>query len=233
MEKLKIAVADCGKYANYEKWIKSFSSDIEVVCLSRRPDNFSEIADCKGYLLTGGEDVHPRFYNMPELLPLCNPNDMDEERDEFELRVLNYVRDEKMPLLGICRGMQLANVFYGGTMIADLPTEGYFNHSKYEEGRDRYHQIMIDINSWFYKMTGMQEARVNSAHHQAVGKVAPQLVVSALSTDGVIEVVEWKKPEEHPFMMLVQWHPERMDDQSSPMVKNVGDAFIAACRNYK
>ena len=86
MKQQIIGITDCGKYQNYHEWIAAASPEIEIVNLSYRNNNFDDIKKCTGIILTGGEDVHPRFYNLPEYLPYCLPTDMDEQRDEFRTR---------------------------------------------------------------------------------------------------------------------------------------------------
>jgi putative glutamine amidotransferase len=224
MTKIFIAVTDCSKYDNYANWI-SKDGGIETIRLGHRQNNFEEIKKCQGILLTGGEDVHPRFYDKPEYLELCFQDDIDERRDEFEWKVLEYSQQNNIPLLGICRGLQFANVFFGGTLIPDIPTFGKFNHSK-KEGMDTYHHVTIDVNSSLFRTVGVQSGEINSAHHQCADVIGKDLVVNAISIDGVIEGLEWQNPKEKPFLSLVQWHPERMRDQGSPMVEKIKKSFL-------
>ncbi|MCA4893983.1 MAG: gamma-glutamyl-gamma-aminobutyrate hydrolase family protein [Cytophagales bacterium] len=230
MKKITIGVADCSKYDKYAAWI-SQDADVEVIKLGYALNDFEEIKKCHGVLLTGGEDVHPRFYNKPELLQFCYPDDVDERRDEFDLSVINYTQQNNIPLLGICRGLQITNVFFGGTLIPDLPSFGKFNHSKFGEGRDRYHTISIDPHSQMNKISSKVEGEVNSAHHQSVKHVGRGLVANCFSQDGVIEGLERMDPKNRPYLMLVQWHPERMNDQSSPLTTNIKKSFLDQVRD--
>lgn len=224
---MKIGITDCGeKHPIYEKWILSQNalvgnSHIEVIKLGYKLNNLHEIEQCDGIILSGGEDVHPNLYNRPEFLSLCNPNFMDERRDEFEWKVCEYIFKNQVPVLGICRGLQLVNVFLGGTLIPDLPTAGKENHSKYFEGKDRYHNIEIIHDSELSKITNIVFGDVNSAHHQSADIIAKPLKINALSDDRVVEGLEFDSA--HPtdsnsvaerslshYLMLVQWHPERI-----------------------
>ena len=90
VSKKVIGITDCGKFQNYFDWIATYSSELEIVKLSYRLNNLSDIEKCTHIVLTGGEDVHPRFYNQPEMLQYCSATDMDEARDEFEWKVLEY-----------------------------------------------------------------------------------------------------------------------------------------------
>jgi putative glutamine amidotransferase len=230
MKKITIGVADCSKYDKYASWI-SQDPDVEVIKLGYVLNDFDEIKKCQGILLTGGEDVHPRFYNRPDLLQFCYPDDVDERRDEFDLNVINYSQQHRLPLLGICRGLQIANVFFGGTLIPDLPSFGKFNHSKFGEGRDRYHTVNIDPHSQLKKVSGETEGEVNSAHHQSVKHVGKGLVASCFSPDGVIEGLERVHGKDQSYLMLVQWHPERINNQSSPLTTNIKKSFLDSVRN--
>ncbi len=228
-KKITIGITDCEKYPNYEKWILS-EPDVEVIRLGYRFSNFKEIEKCEGILLTGGEDVHPKFYNKPEFIEFCD-DDIDEKRDEFELNVVEHSQKNKLPLLGICRGLQIANIYFGGTLLPDLPTFGKFNHSKFSEGKDKYHSVLLDEASLLHEITQVLQDRINSAHHQSADRVGKGLVASAISPDGVIEALERKKAKEDSFLLLVQWHPERMVDQNSLLVQPIKKDFLDNIRN--
>lgn len=225
MNEIVIGVTDCSKYDNYANWIGK-DGGVQTIRIGHRQNNFEDIKKCHGILLTGGEDVHPQFYHKPEYLELCFQEDMDEKRDEFELKVLEYTQQNHIPLLGICRGLQIANVFFGGTLIPDIPTFGKFNHSK-RDGLDTYHAVVIDVNSNLFKTVGLPMGEVNSAHHQSAERVGNGLVGNAVSLDGVIEGLEWQNPKDKPYLNLVQWHPERMVDQANKMTSKIRASFIS------
>jgi putative glutamine amidotransferase len=226
--KLTIGVTDCSKYDNYAGWILEVSDKIEVVKLSEKDQNFEDVKKCQAILFTGGEDVHPRFYNKLEYLPYCHQSDINEKRDEFELKLMDYANQNKLAILGICRGLQLYNVFAGGTLVPDLPTWGKYNHAKLKNNKDRYHSVMIDPESWLANLLETTKGTINSNHHQAADRVGNGLVVSAFSEDLVPEALEWKDPEGKNFLGLIQWHPERLNDQQSAFVVNIKNAFINA-----
>ena len=216
---MKIGITDCGeKYPIYERWILSQqkkAGKIETIKLGYKHNNLEEIKQCDGIVLTGGEDIHPQFYDKLEYLSLCNPNFMDEYRDEFEWKVCEYIFENQLPVLGICRGLQLVNVFLGGTLIPDIPTVIDSNgatscHSKFYEGKDRYHAVEILHDSELSKITNIVFGEVNSAHHQSAAIVAKSLKINALSNDKIVEGLEWKDANSEHYLMLVQWHPERI-----------------------
>lgn len=231
--KIIIGVTDCSKYANYSNWILAADSAVEVIQLSCKTQNLDDLRHCDGVVLTGGEDVHPRFYNRPEWYPYCYADDVSEERDAFEWKVLEYTEANALPVLGICRGLQIANVFFGGTLIPDIPAWGKFNHSKLPTDKDRYHGVQVDPDSWLFEVIGQNDGLVNSNHHQSADQIGKGLIACALAPDGVVEAIERKDPANNSFLCLVQWHPERMYDQESNFVKNVRTAFVEAAVSKK
>lgn len=230
MKKITIGITDCAKYANYEQWVRQ-DPGVGIIKLSYHLNNISDIEKCNGIILTGGEDINPRLYNQPDFLAYCNPDNIDGQRDEFEWKVLQYTEENQLPLLGICRGLQFVNVYFGGTLVPDIPAFGKFNHSKFSEGHDRMHVVDVDRNSLLYKITGQEKGEVNSAHHQSVDMPGFGFVVNAFSADGVVEGIERREPEGRSFMLLVQWHPERMTDQESFFAKNIRQGFLDTVRN--
>jgi putative glutamine amidotransferase len=227
--KVTIGITDCGKYDNYRKWIESEGA-VEVIRLSYKAGNLEEVRKCDGVVLTGGGDVHPRFYNKKEYLELCS--DMDEKRDEFECNVLDSAEQLAVPVLGICRGLQVANVYFGGTLIPHIPAFGKFDHSRICE-TDKYHDVAVDPNSELHNIVRLTKGEVNSAHHQSADLVGKGLVCNALSPDGIVEGLERADKTGRPFLMLVQWHPERMKDQASAFSGKLKGAFLAAVKKSK
>jgi putative glutamine amidotransferase len=224
-----IGITDCEKYAAYRDWVAAYSCEMEIIKLSYRLNNLSEIEKCTHILLTGGEDVHPRFYHQPEMIQYCSEDDIDEARDEFEWKVIEYSQQHRLPLLGICRGLQIANVYFGGTLIPDLPSFGKYHHAKSEDGYDCYHEISVDPHSLLYKITLRQQGIINSAHHQSAAMIGKGLVVNSFSPDGVVEGIERKRGTDGAWLLLVQWHPERMrDQQHNEFSTNVRKAFLEA-----
>ncbi|KQN28567.1 peptidase C26 [Pedobacter sp. Leaf41] len=229
-DKIIIGVTDCSKFDIYSNWVLSYNENVQVIQLGYKLNNFEEIEKCHGIVLTGGEDVHPRFYNMPEYYPYCYEDDIDEQRDEFEFKVLEYTEKNGIPVLGICRGMQVGNVFFGGNLIPDITTWGKFNHSKMPDKSDRYHEVIVNPSSWLSGIINTDKGLVNSNHHQSTDRTGKGLVVSAISPDGVTEAMERFDPEGKSFLLFIQWHPERLKDQQSPFSKNLHEAFITAIK---
>jgi putative glutamine amidotransferase len=230
MNELTIGITDCGKFGNYENWLTT-EPWVKVVRLGYKQDNFHELKNCDGLLLTGGQDVHPRFYNKPEYIPLSR--DADERRDEFELSVLEYSQQHQLPVLGICRGLQITNVFYGGTLVPDIVSVGNGDHTKYDETSDRYHEIRVKEHSTLAGIVGKKNGEVNSAHHQSADKIGHGLVGNATSNDGIVEGLERIHEAGKAFLLLVQWHPERMKNQQSEFAKNIKTKFLEVVRKTR
>ena len=160
-----------------------------------------------GLVLTGGHDLDPQWYDAHPS-PALGP--VDPNRDEFELALFHAARDRDLPILGICRGLQLVNVAMGGTLYQDLPSEqpGGIHHDSVVPRDARTHSISITAGSRLHNALGTHELVTNSFHHQAIRDLAAGLVVTAHADDGVIEGVEGSTNEG--WLLAVQWHPEEM-----------------------
>jgi putative glutamine amidotransferase len=159
-----------------------------------------------GLILTGGEDLDPSWYGAPPS-PLLTPPSRD--RDLFELALFGAARERQLPILGICRGIQLINVAMGGSLYQDLPSErpGSVEHRP-EGSRDlRSHRIRLQPGSRASAAMATTTLAVNSSHHQGIKDLASGLLATGWSDDGLIEVAE--TPAE-PWLLAVQWHPEEM-----------------------
>lgn len=165
---------------------------------SERP----RLRDFEGLVLTGGEDVDPAQYGEARHPKTEDP---DHERDEVEKELLAEALELDLPVLAICRGLQLLNVFHGGDLIQHL--DSVRRHKQSEGNREKpAHGILIEPDSLLYAIAGAREWHVNSRHHQAARRPGKGLVVSAVDAeDGTIEALE--RPDKR-FVLGVQWHPE-------------------------
>lgn len=209
----------------YLTWLRKVAHSADVITLSHNAKNFKDLRKCDGLILTGGGDIHPKYYGREDYLKLVN--DVNEKRDEFEFKIVREALKQEMPVLGICRGMQVFNVALGGSMIPDVQTEGYKDHAKTKEGKDRRHKVGINKGTALHWIVESSTSEVNTAHHQAVDVIADGLKVTATSLDGVVEGLEWES-DAKPFLQLVQWHPERMNDYTNPCSKNLLEHFVLA-----
>ena len=163
-----------------------------------------------GVLISGGRDIDP-FYFFEE--PLPNTQITPRQRTDFEIRLLKAIMERRKPVLGICYGMQLVNVALGGSLYQDVRSQlnGALDHTKGN------HRILGKGSI----MAG--EAWVNSSHHQGVKKLGEHLEACAVSDDGLVEALCFP---DYPFLMAVQWHPERSDDELS---RKLLRSFVGAC----
>ena len=229
MDKIYIGITDSKKFDDYSKWIISTNKEIEIVRLSYQLDNVEMVSVCNGIIMTGGEDVHPEFYGKLEYLEILNPNQINKERDLFELKVIENALQLKKPLLGICRGLQLTNVFLGGTLIPDIPSKlSNSQHGKIA-GKDQLHEVKLIEGSFINEITRKTHGTINSAHHQSADVIGEGLKITAYATLSnqvrVVEALEWENHENKGWLLLVQWHPERIaeDDNFS---KSIRTAFL-------
>jgi putative glutamine amidotransferase len=167
----------------------------------------SALDGCDGLLLTGGEDIHPSWYGA-DPSPLLSPP--SRERDLFELALFAVARQRELPILGVCRGIQLINVALGGTLFQDLASErpGPVEHRPSEPRDSRSHVVRLEPGSRAAQALDVTSFTVNSSHHQAIRDLAPGLVASGWTNDGLIEAVE--SASGAPWILAVQWHPEEM-----------------------
>jgi len=188
-------------------------------------DQMLKVVD--GLVISGGNDVDPQFYKEKKKARNLN---LTKERDLFEIALVRKARRKKIPVLAICRGMQLVNVAFGGTLYQDFSFEKkFFDHTL--EGSSCYnkkHSVVIQDKTKLYSIIGRNRIEVNTSHHQMVKKIAPGFIVSAWSEkDEVIEGIETKDDN---FLVCVQWHPELMKDKSSRLLF---DSLIRAASKRK
>ena len=174
--------------------------------MRKRPPIHDLVDNLDGLVLQGGIDISPATYGAQ---PWQDKAEYDPIRDEYELDLLHgFIRAGK-PVLGICRGCQLLNVYFGGTLVQDIPSQwpGAVSHQDTEHYDRLMHDVTFEPGSelarWYGGTTGHQ---VNSIHHQCVGRLGDGLIVEARSpVDGVIEAIRRPGPG---FVLGVQWHPE-------------------------
>ena len=178
-----------------------------------------------GLMMIGsGSDLDPRWYGEP---PICSYPIMSKARSEFDITLTKAAWKANLPLLSICGGMQTVNVALGGSLVQDIATQlpRAKNHKPDGPVARTTHSIAVAPKSRLARIVGRHQFRVNSCHHQALKRVAPQLTVSAIAPDGIIEA-----PTRH-FFIGIQWHPEHLYERSEPN-RRLFSAFVSASRRH-
>jgi putative glutamine amidotransferase len=215
---------------NYLSWVGRSAPGATLRILASGATPQEEIEECHGILLTGGGDVHPGSYGREDALRVTR--NVRGDRDEFEFGVIRQALAAGKPILGICRGCQVFNVALGGSLIPDLPAAGYQPHSRGEE-TTRVHPILLIQGSTLRSILGTGAGSVNTSHHQAVLLPGKDLCVAALSDDNVVESVEWEDPRGRPWILMVQWHPERAWGMEHSFSEKILGAFLRAVKQQK
>ena len=213
---------------NYYEAIEK-SGGIPIALLnSTRTDNVENILELvDGLLISGGNDVDPVFYGEKREAKNLS---ITPERDHFEISLVKKAIKTDIPIFGICRGMQLLNVVFGGNLYQDFTFDnGFLDHTL--EGSTVYrkkHPVIIEEESRLFQIIQNKKIMVNTSHHQIVKKIGGKLIPTARSEeDGVIEAIE--SGGNH-YLLGVQWHPELMQDKSS---KALFDSLIQAAIDHK
>lgn len=176
-----------------------------------------------GLLLSGGEDIDPVHYGQP---PHPGLGDVDQQRDAFELAIFHDARALGLPVLAICRGIQVVNVAMGGTLWQDLPSERpeAVGHTQVTPRDDRTHIVDLVEGSRLAEALGVTRCHVNSFHHQSIRDIAPGLAITGRAPDGEIEGVE--SAGDGPWLLAVQWHPEEFHHHGAAPDHGLFDALI-------
>jgi gamma-glutamyl-gamma-aminobutyrate hydrolase PuuD len=183
---------------------------------------------CDGLLLTGGGDVAAKWYapRMPRKL-LAKLSGVDVVRDEMEIHLLRRAAKADMPVLAICRGIQVMNVAFGGTLVPDIPSCQPKALAHRNPKPDALaHEVEWARTAKLARIWGCNCAAVNTSHHQAVDRVAPSFDVVARSADGIVEAMEMRGKQ---FFCAVQFHPERLVNKA-PEFLGLFEALVAAAR---
>lgn len=219
--KTKIAVAArCMKDKDYTynyvntDYLKMLAS-IDAVGIPIFPlmDVEEAALSCDGLLLPGGADLNPKLYHQQ---PDPSVTEFFDEIDTLDLNLIHAFKKQNKPILGICRGLQILNVAFGGTLIQDIP-----NH---DQGVDRHqmtHPVTISKDCELYPLVG-DTLQVNSLHHQIIDQLGEGLKAAAYSPEGYIEAIEY------PNILAVQWHPEALLNE--PLHMKLFEAFIQKCK---
>ncbi|MBS1492011.1 MAG: gamma-glutamyl-gamma-aminobutyrate hydrolase family protein [Bacteroidetes bacterium] len=225
---MKIGISKSeSKFERYTKWLDHFEVNYEVLDYENHEKDLQKFDDCAGLILSGGVDIYPEIYcdwDTPETKGTYIP-----ERDGFEMKLIEKAIRQKKPILGICRGLQLINVFFRGSLIFDLEEIRNVNHRKISETEDRIHEIRIFNDTLLKEIIKEDTAEVTSSHHQSADRLGEGLMISAKSPDGVIEAIEYADKLNKNFMIAVQYHPERFLNFEKAASKNLLERFLSEC----
>jgi len=173
-----------------------------------------------GIIFSGGEDISPGLYNEKNAGLTENINPL---RDKMEFSAIEAALNKKIPILGICRGMQILNVFFGGNLFQDISSQ---HHSEIKHANilkirsELHHDITVNEKTHLMKVTGLNTIQVNSRHHQGIKNPAGNFTISAMASDGIIEAIE----DINNDIVAIQWHPENIADtekSSAAIINNL------------
>ncbi len=190
------------------------------------------LAQFDGFVFQGGDDLAPETYGETPMGRWRG----DPFRDAYELRILDYAIKHHKPVFGICRGFQLINAYFGGTLYQDIATQlpEAIQHRDAALYDQLHHEIVLTEGKLLDQLQGTETVRtVNSVHHQAVKAVGQDLEVLATSTeDGLVEAFQWTKAEAGK-VVGVQWHPEFFANSQTPLMdgNRVYEWFLEICNN--
>jgi putative glutamine amidotransferase len=204
----------------------------EIEMASPSEPSVPNMREYDGAIFTGGKDINPKHYQ--EALKYPGLVEVDEKRDAFEFELFDRAHRCRVPILGICRGVQMINVKFGGTLYQDLRQEfSPENSAKLEHNQSAprpgaTHAVTLTDPDCALAETFKGSCLVNSLHRQAVKRLGRGLRVTAHSEDGLVEAVE--SVDSYPFLVAVQWHPEEMVDR--PQAHKLFESFVAKCREF-
>lgn len=222
-----------GVFANYLRVLTRTGLTPVLITPAHDPDQVTDLLDvCSGLVLSGGEDIDPSRYGedpVPEL------ETVSQLRDAMEFATVDAALERELPIFGICRGMQLLNVYFGGTLYQDLTTQrdNQLGHAQRAPWGHHQHKVRCAEGSRLHEILGeCMPLEINSFHHQAVKDLAPNLRCTAEAEDGLIEGIE---ATDHDWVVGVQWHPERHEAEAPNSDPNIRilEAFAAQVRAFR
>ena len=177
---------------------------------------------CDGFLFAGGDDVDPKHYGEEIAFDNVETTPL---RDDFELALVEVIKNDNRPILGICRGEQILNVAFGGSLYQHID-----GHRQEELGRCNIRPAKVAPDTFLRSLSEGEDIMVNSFHHQAVKQVAPGFIVSARAEDGTVEAIEPEVKTDR-FFLAVQWHPEFFY-RTDKTAENIFKTFVEAAKEH-
>ncbi len=179
-----------------------------------------------GLLISGGGDMNPHLFNEEPLPQLGN---VTPERDTAELELVRQMLSLDKPILGVCRGHQVLNVAFGGTLYQDIHSQSasaLLQHDQKAKRDHQSHSVHLEKGTLLESIAASEKIMVNSFHHQALKDIPSPLIVSGKASDGIVEAIE--SPDHH-FVIGVQWHPEALVENADQVSKRLFEAYMKAC----
>ncbi|MBE0663189.1 MAG: gamma-glutamyl-gamma-aminobutyrate hydrolase family protein [Bacteroidales bacterium] len=230
-EPLHIAVSKLSD--NYSNWLLQSNPSIAITDMYglEIDSAVSMLEKHHALLITGGEDVFPGLYGRIRDTARCG--EFDRYRDTLEIMLIQKALEMGLPILGICRGHQILNVALGGTLFIDIPDDigRQVIHRCDEDPLQCQHEVFVFHQTLLQEITDQTQGTVTTNHHQAIRGTAPGLRMSAVAEDGVIEAVEWEDYQNKPFLLGVQWHPERMEEYPE-LSRPIAERFIEEAKAF-
>lgn len=193
-------------------------------------ENKEIMQNIDGVILTGGEDVDPKYFNET---PIKEMGSISPYRDIQEMCIAKIALTNNIPILGICRGIQVLNIAAQGSIYQDIysqiPNANLIKHSQNAPKWYATHEVRIEENTKLHQIINKRTIRVNSFHHQAVKDVCEEFTIAAKSEDGIIEAIEHKNND---FAIGIQWHPEVMWEKDNEYLK-VFKSFVSSAQSFK
>ncbi len=217
----------------YAQWLERNTDSLELVNLYPLGLNeaITTLAKCDGFLITGGEDVFPGYYGKVADTIRCGS--FDHYRDSLEIMGIALALENNMPIMGVCRGEQILNVALGGSLIIDIPSD--FDTTvvhRQEDYKRCFHAVTSVPETNLFLISGAETDSVTSNHHQAIDRLADELMICAYADDSIPEAVTWRNRVEKGFLLAVQWHPERMRP-GHPFSDPLAKAFLKEAKSYQ
>jgi putative glutamine amidotransferase len=227
---LKIGISKASP--NYLHWLKNSDPSLHTVNFygMTAAEAVRHLRQCNGLLLTGGEDIFPGRYGKEYDTVRCT--EIDPYRDSLEFALIEKALELKIPVLGICRGHQILNVYLGGSLIVDIPSDrGTKVIHQCDDYLNCFHSVTVTGKTLLAEICKCDSAGVTTNHHQAIDRLSPLLKINAVSDDGLAESIEWLEPANKSFLLGVQWHPERMDFVN-PLSSRIAREFLMQSAKY-
>lgn len=204
----------------YVEALEKAGAEIVLLLPQSKEQLVKELSRCDGLCIPGGDDVNPKLYNEDNTYS----KPIDESIEQLDLDSIHIMSNQNKPIFGICRGLQILNVAFGGTLYQDInqqcPNSLNHSYSFINQKPQNGHLIHVIENTQLSKLIRNQ-TEVNTYHHQSIKNLAPRFIASAYSEDGIIEAFESQN------IIAVQWHPERMT--SIYEFQNLFDDFVQKC----